>query len=171
MIWRIQDLKEQLSAEAELCGPASGKRYACKQSFVLAHGRGFHARSLPKPYRRGAIAGRRFANARNLAERFGLDYVEGYAFLNCPQCRHHHAWCAEPNCDFAIDPTWGTRAAVPATRTPGCPRCSDNGQSWGRAGGCACRGMSSGRRAGGIAAGGLRSGPGGAGGPPWDARA
>jgi hypothetical protein len=85
----------------------TGTKYPGFHAFVLAHGRAFVPRPLPRGYRRGAVRAC-FENAYRLARRRGLVYVEGLAFrTGAGDVPIHHAWCVEPGGDLVIDTTWG----------------------------------------------------------------
>lgn len=79
-----------------------GWLFAGSEDFVLSHGRPYQWQPLPKMYQGGQFRCC-FRNAFDAAERHGLVYVEGYALS---EGEHIHAWCAEPDSDLVIDPTW-----------------------------------------------------------------
>lgn len=71
--------------------------------FVLRHGQIYVAVECPKKYRRRAEPQQCFANAKRLASKHKLIYVEGFAAGIIPT---HHAWCVKPGALDVIDPTW-----------------------------------------------------------------
>ncbi len=84
--------------ESMICGTAIAlvdhewrkeRTYASPAHWILAHGRPFEPRALPRTWRRGVV-GRCFANTLEAAQAGKLTYVEG--FCSASGLPVEHAW-------------------------------------------------------------------------------